>query len=909
MSLLKNKRKRFFIFDGYALLYRAHFALIKNPLKTSYGLETSALYGFTNQVLKLIKSETPDLVACAFDSKEKTFRHKMYKEYKAQRPKMPDELQNQLPYLWELLEVLKLPILKKPGVEADDIIGTLAVEANNEGYDTFIVSGDKDFMQLINDHIFLYAPGTRWKPTPIIYDSKKVEDKWGVPPNKIIDLLGLMGDSSDNIPGVAGVGEKTAVKLIKEYGTLEVALENADKVKNKRVYNGLKNNKELSLLSKELVKIKTDVSLPLKIQDFKRKNINEKVCLQKFRELEFFALEKLIIDSSKQNVNKSLKKLKSNYKIILNIKDLNDFISILKKVKKISFNIEMLSAQTISGSLIIGFSFFTDCNRGWYIPIEYLEKKNNNFGLDDLKIVLDLLKPIFENENILKVAYNSKLMMRVLMDHSIKLKVNFLDSQLAAHLINPELKNYDLNHLCLEYLNVELLSSNSLIGKGRNKITLDKVSIDTIAQYSIEYSDNNFKLMSSLIKKLKKLKLFSYYEEIEIPLLLVLVNMESNGVYIDSNFLKDMSDDIGYKLNELREKIYKLSNMEFNINSSQQLANILFDNLELPQIKKRSTAEDILKKLSSFHELPTHIIQYRKYNKLKTTYIDSLPELIIDKTKRIHSTFNQTITSTGRLSSTNPNFQNIPIRTDEGREIRKAFCCQKKDWKIFSADYSQVELRIMAHMSKDPGLILAFKNENDIHLETASKVFNVSIEDVSPEMRRTAKIVNFGIMYGAGPFRMSQELGISRHEAGSLIESYFNQYSGIKTYINKIITQARELKYVETLLGRRRPVWDASSDNGLRRKAAERMAINMPIQGSAAELIKLAMLSVRKLIKENNLKSKLTLQIHDELLFEVHPEEEDFLVKNVVEIMEKSIKLKVPLVVDYGVGNNWFEAH
>ena len=907
MSIQKNKRKRFFIFDGYALLYRAHFALIKNPLKTSYGLETSALYGFINQVLKLIKSENPYLVACAFDSKEKTFRHKMYKEYKAQRPKMPDELQNQLPYLWELLDVLKLPILKKPGFEADDIIGTLALEANNKGYDTFIVSGDKDFMQLINDHIFLYAPGTRWKPAPIIYDTKKVEDKWGVPPEKIIDLLGLMGDSSDNIPGVSGVGEKTAVKLIKEYGSLEAALENADKVKNKRVHNGLKNNKELSILSKELVKIKTDVPLSLKVQDFKREKINEKVCLQKFRELEFFALEKLIIDNS--NKSKPFKKINSNWKVILDLKDLNDFIHILKKVKSFSFNLELLSGNTISGSSIIGFSFFTDCNRGWYIPIEYLEKENNNFGLDDLKTVLGLLKPIFEDEKILKIAHNIKLIMRVLMDYSIMFKVSFFDSQLAAHLINPEKKDYDLNNLCLEYLKDEISSIDSLLGKGRNKISLDKVNIDSIAQYSIEYSNKNFELMSILIKELKELKLFSYYEEIELPLLLVLLKMESNGVYIDTKFLREMSTDIGYKLDKLKTEIFDISDMEFNINSSQQLANILFDNLELPQIKKRSTAEEVLKKLSSYHELPDKIIQYRKYNKLKTTYIDSLPELIIEKTKRIHSTFNQTITSTGRLSSTNPNFQNIPIRTDEGKEIRKAFCSQKKGWKIFSADYSQVELRIMAHMSKDPNLISAFKNENDIHLETASKVFNVSKDDVIPEMRRTAKIVNFGIMYGAGPFRMSQELGISRYEAVSLIESYFTQYSGIKTYINEILNQAREMKYVETILGRRRPVWDANSENGLRRKAAERMAINMPIQGSAAELIKLAMLSIRNLIKEYKLKSKLTLQIHDELLFELPPEEEKFLVRNVIKIMENAIKLKVPLVVDFGVGNNWFEAH
>ncbi len=908
MVTSKNKRKRFFIFDGYALLYRAHFALIKNPLKTSYGLETSALYGFTNQVLKLIKSENPDLVACAFDSKEKTFRHKMYEKYKAQRPKMPEELQNQLSYLWELLEVLKLPMLKKPGFEADDIIGTLAVEANKEGYDTFIVSGDKDFMQLINEHIFLYAPGTRWNPKPVIHDSQKVKDKWGVPPDKIIDFLGLMGDASDNIPGVSGVGAKTAVKLIKEYGTLENALGNADKIKNKRVHNGLKNNKDLSLLSKELVKIKTDVSLPLKIKDFKRNKIDENICLKKFRELEFFALEKLITNKSVQNKINTSKKINNNHKVILKNKDLIDFISILKKVKIFSFKIEISGSKSID-SKILGFSFFTDCKRGWYIPLNHLNKQTSLIDSDDLKTLITLLKPIFENPKILKIAHNIKFLILILNVHSIKLKGNFFDSELAAHLINPELKNYDLSYLSIEYLKKDLSIESDITGKGRNKIALEKVSLDLIAKYSIENSEAKFYLMPILKKQLEELKLLTYYSKIEVPLVLVLVEMELNGTYVDSKLLNQMSKNLEEKLNELKSRIYQLSKVEFNINSSQQLANILFDNLELPQIKKRSTAEEVLKKLSSFHDLPTQIIQYRKYNKLKSTYIDSLPSLINDRTNRIHSTFNQTIASTGRLSSSNPNFQNIPIRTSEGREIRKAFCSQKKGWKIFSADYSQVELRIMAHISNDFGLITSFKNGEDIHSETASKVYKVPKDSVLPEMRRTAKIVNFGIMYGAGPFRMSQELGIPRHEAVSIIESYFEQYSGIKTYINKVIAQAREMKYVETLLGRRRPVWDADSDNGLRRKAAERMAINMPIQGSAAEMIKLAMLSIKNLIEENKMKSKLILQIHDELLFEFPEEEEEALKNIVIKEMESAIKLSVPLIVDYGVGENWFEAH
>ena len=908
MSSTKNKRKRFFIFDGYALLYRAHFALIKNPLKTSYGLHTSAIFGFTNQILKLIKSENPDFVACAFDSKEKTFRHEMYDKYKAQRPEMPEELQSQLPYLWDLLKVLKLPMLKKVGFEADDIIGTLALQADKEGVDTYIVSGDKDFMQLINDHIFLYSPGNRRKPDPIIYDSKKVKNKWGVSPNKIIDLLGLMGDASDNIPGVSGVGEKTAVKLINEYGTLENALKNADNVKNKRVHNGLKNNQKLSLLSKELVKIKTDLQLNMTIADFKRLKINQDSCLEKFRELEFFALEKLIIDKSNKINEKEIINPRKNYSKVLNIDELNNFVAILKNTEMFAFKIETSSNNPFLTS-IIGFSFFTDKKSGWYVPIKYLDKVENNFGTDDLMIVLNFLKPIFENPNILKISHNIKFFSLILRRFSIILKGNYFDTQLASHLINPELKNNNIYYLNLTYLGKEILVLEDLTGKGRNKINVESIPLDKIFYYSVQNIDACFKLKMFLKNKLKELNLLKYYKEIELPMIPVLHDMEYNGTYIDAELLFKMSNKLGNEINKLTNNIYQLSGIEYNINSSQQLANILFDILKLPQIKKRSTAEDILKKLSSYHELPNYIIKYRKYNKLKNTYIDSLPELINNHTKRIHTTFNQTIASTGRLSSTNPNFQNIPIRTQEGKEIRKAFRCQNKGWKILSADYSQVELRIMAHISEDPSLVSAFKSGNDIHSETASKVFKVPLDSVLPEMRRKAKIVNFGIMYGAGPFRMSQELGISRHEAMFLIESYFKQYSGIKSYINKVLEQAREKQYVRTLLGRRRPILDANSNNGLRRKAAERMAINMPIQGSAAEMIKIAMFSISKSIKKNKLKSKMVLQIHDELLFEYPIEEEDILLKLVIEKMENAIQLSVPLIIDYGIGDNWYDAH
>lgn len=908
MSSNKTNRKRFYIIDGYALLYRAHFALIRNPLITTYGLHTSALFGFANQVLKLIRSENPDYIACAFDSKEKTFRHDMYKEYKANRPTMPQELQVQLPHLWEMLEAMNLPVLKKPGVEADDIIGTLAVQADQEGLDTYIVSGDKDFMQLMNDHIFLFAPGTRKSPDPIIYNPEKVEEKWGVQPDKIIDLLGLMGDSSDNVPGVAGVGEKTAVKLIKEYGSLEGALENADKITNKRVHQGLKNGVENAKLSKELVTILTDVELSSHVQDFEKRELDIEACTEKFTELEFHALVKQLSNYSNEPIVDKKPITPKSYHTVLSVDDLNQLVSELSNAELISMDLETTSVHPMIAN-IVGFSFSIKAHSGWYVPIHYFEKDKHNFGEDDLSIVLDTLKPIFENKSLLKTGQNIKYDALILKRFGIDVKGVEFDTMIAAHLLNPSARSYKLDVLSLEHLNHEMIPIEELIGKGRNQITMDQVSLDKAAIYAVEDSDIVFQLTELFRSKLIEQDLYTFFSTIEMPLIPVLLEMEYEGTFVDSDFLKGMSESLKEKLDILIAEIKKLATTDFNINSTQQLANVLFDILELPQIKKRSTAEDVLNKLKEFHELPKLILEYRKYNKLKNTYVDALPELVNQDTGRIHSTFNQTIAATGRLSSTNPNFQNIPIRREEGREIRKAFKSQTDGWKILSADYSQVELRVMAHISQDIALIEAFQNGEDIHTRTASHVFNVPIKDVLPEMRRTAKVVNFGIMYGAGPFRMSQELGIPRHEATAIIESYFEQYSGIRNYIDTTLEKARNEKLVETMLGRKRPIWDADSDNGLRRQAAERMAINMPIQGSAAEMIKLAMIDISKAIQENNMEAKLVLQIHDELLFEYPESEEKVLIDLVVEKMENAMDLSVPIVVDYGIGPSWFEAH
>ena len=905
----KSGRKNLFIIDGHASLYRSHFALIRNPLITTYGLHTSAIFGFLKQIMKILQEEDPDYFACAFDSKEKTFRHKIFPDYKATRKPMPEEMQEQLPHLWELLEAMNIPILKKPGVEADDIIGTLAIAAEKDGIDTYIVSGDKDFMQLINEHIRLYSPGTRKSPGPILYSPEKVYEKWGVYPEKIVDLLGLMGDSSDNVPGVAGVGVKTAVKLIREYGSLEGALENAHQVSNKRVQKGLKEGSENALMSKELVTILTNVELDHSMDDFVRTDIDLKKTRQKFTDLEFHALIKNLDDDPKERaISDQEMRENKNYNTLIAKKDLDQLIETLLQAELISFDLETTSVVPMEAE-IVGLSFSTEKNSGWYIPIKYFKKEKENFGDDDLTIVLDALRPVLENDGVKKTGQNIKFDALVMRHHDIILGGISFDTMIAAHLLNPSARSYKLDTLSLEYLNYDMVPIEDLIGKGREQITMADVPLEQASFYAVEDADITLQLTQIFKTKLKEEQLYSFFNLIEIPMIPVLTAMEHTGVFVDNEFLSAMSLEIGKKIDSLIIKIHQLSGTEFNINSTKQLATILFDVLGLTEIKKRSTAENVLKQLEKDNELPGLILEYRKYNKLRNTYVDALPDLILKETQRIHSTFHQTIAATGRLSSTNPNFQNIPIRTEEGREIRKAFRSHRKGWKIFSADYSQIELRIMAHLSQDEALCDAFEKGHDVHNRTASNVFGVSVDDVLPEMRRIAKVVNFGIMYGAGPFRMSQELDITRSDAGKIIESYFEQFSGIRRYIDSILEKARKDRFVETILGRRRPVWDLDSENGLRRKAAERMTINMPIQGSAAEMIKLAMITIQERLRLNKMRSKMILQIHDELLFEFHAEEEKELIPMVIDSMEKAMPLSVPVIVDYGIGDNWYEAH
>ena len=905
MPVNKTVNKTLYLIDGYAMLYRSHFALIRNPLINSKGMHTSALFGFINQILKLINNDKPDLMVAAFDTSKKTFRHEKYPDYKATREKMPDEMIGQLPYLWKILESMGIPTLEKPGFEADDIIGTLASMASKENLEVYIVSGDKDFMQLVNENIFLYTPSGR-KADIKIYDRNGVIDKWGVPPEKIIDLLGLMGDASDNVPGVPGVGEKTAVKLIKEYGSLEASLDHADEVKNKRAREGLQNARSEALLSKDLVTIDTNMDLNINFSTLKTNDIDKESLALIFQELEFETLQKQILGDDIP-ISKKKDAPKKDYRTLYSEEDIKNFLGSIKEGEWLSFDIETTSVNPMSCD-IVGFSFSNKQNTGVYIPIHWPDSKDSLFD-DYVTKVLELMRPVMENGLIPKTGQNVKFDSLILLRNGIKVAGIKFDTMIAAHLLKPELRSFKLENLSLEYLDYAMVPIEDLIGKGKDQISMAEVDIDKISFYASEDADIALQLTYIFEKKLDDENLSKFFNEIEIPLLPVLTEMEFNGMYIDSALLKTMSIKIGKKLDGLIKDIYQESGFEFNINSTQQLAKILFDIKGLPEIKKRSTAEDVLERLKGQHLLPELVLEYRKLNKLKNTYIDSLPELKLPSTGRIHSTFNQTITATGRLSSSNPNFQNIPIKTEEGREIRKAFKSNNRDWVIFSADYSQIELRIMAHLSQDTSLVDAFNNGDDIHSRTAADVYNVSINDVQPSMRRTAKIVNFGLLYGAGPFRMSQELGIPQKEAKALIEKYFDTYSGIKKYVEDTMQKAKKNRFVKTLLGRKRPVWDIDSSNHLHREAAKRMAINMPIQGTSAEMIKIAMTSVSNHLNEHKMKSKLVLQIHDELVFETPKNELNDLENMVVDKMVNALPLSVPIEVDSGFGQSWYEAH
>ena len=903
-----SRDKKLFIIDGMALIYRSHFAMIKNPLTTKNGQHTSAIYGLANSIFKLIKDERPDYLAIAMDCKEPTFRHKMYDAYKANREAMPEELVSQLSLIDEMLTGMNIPVIKKPGFEADDIMGTMGRVAESEGISTYLVSGDKDLMQLVTDKVSLYTPGSRFSPTKV-YGISEVVDKWGVEPSKMIEFLALLGDSSDNIPGVDGIGKKTAAKLLSEHGDIESIIDNIENLKNKRVREGLLNGSENLDLAIKLVTIDRDVDVEIDIKKLEKKIMNKTVLSDYFSRLEIHSLsaqlDKINTDKTESVIDQNIKK---TYKTIHTKKEMESLVDKIQKCSLVSFDIETTQLDPVEAD-IAGFALSLKENQGYYIPVIFPDKESIPTYNLDLVSVLNTFKTILEDEDVKKCGQNLKYDSLILKRHGISLRGIKFDSMIAEHILHPEKNSYKLDNLSIEYLGYEMQPIEDLIGSGKEQISMADVPVKKVSFYASEDADIALQLTNKMKPLISKSKLEKPYFDIELPLVPVLVEMENSGVFVDKEILYELSIEVDEKISILEQKIFAISNREFNLNSPKQLAVILFDELELKQIKKRSTSIEVLESLKFHHPLPELVLKYRHLSKLSSTYIKALPSHINKRTGRVHTSFNQTIASTGRLSSTKPNFQNIPIRTELGKKIRKAIRAQSEESVILSADYSQIELRIMAHFSNEPELVEAFNNDLDIHTRTAALVYSVEEAEVTTDQRRAAKVVNFGIMYGAGPFRMSKELGISMKDAKVLIDTYFNTYPGIQKYIQKTIEEAHLRGYVNTLNGRKRYSQSLGSTNMNVQKAEERALINMPIQGTAAELIKIAMININKKMIDEGYEAKMILQIHDELIFEVPKYEIENFSKLVKFEMENAMKLSVPLKVDYNSGPSWYDAH
>ena len=893
-----DKMKRLFLIDGMAIIYRAHFAMIKNPLITKDGRHTSAIFGFLNSMFKIINDENPDYLAVVLDSKAKTFRHDLFTEYKANRQKMPDELVEQLSPLYKIIKQMNIPLIALDGYEADDLIGTIAKKAEIDDFETYIVTGDKDMMQLVSDKTFVYSPGNRFKPTTT-YTINKVQERWGIGPNQFIDYLTMVGDSSDNIPGVDGIGAKSAVKLLKQYNILEEILEKGYEINNKRIREGILNGKDLAYLSKKLVTIDCNVPYEFHLENFIIKPMKKESLVDTLKNLELNSLVNKVITTVDTLIPDQSRQIKKKYSTIQTPKELKAVITKFSNAPFISFDLIPENFDYKSGN-IEGISFCIAKDTSWYIPFTLNKNKDN---------LLSLLKDIFENNNYNFCSQNIKHHMILLSNQGITLKAKFYDIILAEHLLNPEWHSYKLDFMSIDYCQYNMKFNSEFFKSEKNILTFSDFEIEDQEFYCCERSDIIFQIYPLQKQKLISENLYDYYEKIEIPLIEVLSDIEKTGVYIDVQILQQLSLELSHTINSITDQVFSISGYEFNINSPQQLAVLMFDELKLKQVKKRSTAVEVLRVLKNYHPIAELMLQYRHLTKLKNTYLDAFPKYINKKSNKIHTSFNQTTTITGRLSSSNPNFQNIPIRTEQGKEIRKAFCAESNDSKIISADYSQIELRIMAEFSQEPNLIDAFNNNVDIHTRTAALINNISESDVNESQRRTAKVVNFGIMYGAGPFRMSQELGISIKESKELIDTYFHTYPKIKEYMNDTIAFARKHGYVKTLLGRRKNINLSEHLSIPMQKAEERALINMPIQGTAAELIKLAMINIFHKFKNNNLNTKMILQVHDELLFKSNPDEIDMAKKIIINEMEMAMSLSVPLKVSCNSGNNWYEAH
>ena len=923
--------EKLFLLDAYALIYRAYYAFIKNPRINSKGFNTSAIFGFINTLEDVLKKENPTHIGVAFDPPGPTFRHEAFDQYKAQREETPETIRQSVPIIKDIIRAYRIPILEVAGYEADDVIGTLATKAKEKGITTYMMTPDKDYGQLVNDKVFMYRPKYGDKEFEIL-GTEEIKAKFEIDsPKQVVDILGLMGDSSDNIPGCPGVGAKTAQKLIAQFGSIEELLAHTDELKG-AIKTKITENREQIIFSKFLATIKTDVPISLNMEELKREAPCEDELKRIFEELEFRTLAERIFktdnkvsspdlsakqgdlfgfftgnnpeDQKNSNLTR-LEMLDYDYKIIENEEEIDLFLQNILTKDSFCLDTETTGIDPISAELV-GISFSYTENQAVYIPIPSRRE-------DALRLTRKL-KPLLENEQTLKIGQNIKYDMIVLSKYDIRIKGELFDTMIAHYVLQPELR-HNMDYLAEIYLQYETIKIEELIGpKGKHQKNMRDLSPSEIYKYACEDADVTLKLKHVLEKELKKNDAEELFRTIEMPLVPVLAYMEINGVRINPETLKEISKHFTTRLNQIEAEVHRLAGEPFNIASPKQVGEILFDKLKIVEKAKKTktgqyvTSEEVLESLKHKHEIVEKILEHRGLKKLLSTYVDALPQLINPETGKIHTSFNQTVTATGRLSSSNPNLQNIPIRNEDGKEIRKAFI-PDDGCEFFSADYSQIELRIMAHLSEDPHMIEAFQSGQDIHASTASKIYKVAINEVTQEQRRKAKTANFGIIYGISVFGLAERLNVDRKEAKELIDGYFENYPHVKEYMDKSIRIAREKGYIETIFKRKRYLPDINSRNAVVRGYAERNAINAPIQGSAADIIKIAMIRIYERFRKEGIKSKMILQVHDELNFSVLPEEKERVQQIVITEMENAYKMRVPLRADCGWGHNWLEAH
>jgi len=950
-------QKRLFLLDAYALIFRGYYAFIKNPRINSKGMDTSAIMGFMNSLMDVIKREKPDHLAVAFDKGGSDYRLEMFQEYKANRDETPEAIKIAVPYIQQFLQAMHIPIIEKAGYEADDLIGTLAKQAEKEGYQVFMVTPDKDFGQLVSENIFMYRPARMGNDIEI-WGVEEVKAKFEIEhPLQVIDFLGMMGDAVDNIPGLPGVGEKTAKKLLAEFGSMENLLANTDKLKG-AIKDKIEANKEQGILSKKLATILLDCPVEFNADDFELSKPDIEKTDALFQELEFRQMkaqfdkwfgsgneydEIITNENGNDNQNNNQTKKPAVKKSPENQMDLFGFVDEdsdepkshshyatlettshfyqivqgdlpvkllmqnLLQQTSVCFDTETTGIDALNAELV-GLALSWEKGKGFYIPFPENQ--------EEAQELINKFKPFFENENIEKIGQNCKYDLKVLANYDIEVKGKLFDTMIAHYLINPDMR-HNMDVLSETYLHYAPKSIETLIGKkGKNQLSMRQVELEAVKEYAVEDADITLQLKQHFQPILEKVGTKKLFDEIEIPLIPVLADMEREGVNLDEDYLKAMGIDMQKEIDAFEQKIYEEAGEKFNLASPKQLGDILFDKLQLGGAKQKktktgqyATGEEVLSYLALEHQIVRDILEWRQLVKLKNTYVDALPLQVDKKTGGVHTDYMQTVAATGRLSSNNPNLQNIPIRTERGRQIRKAFIARDENYTLLSADYSQIELRIIAALSGEENMIAAFKNNEDIHKSTAAKVFNVALDEVTKEQRSNAKTVNFGIIYGVSAFGLSNQTSLSRKESAELIDAYYKTYPKLKSFIQSQIDFARHNGYVETISGRRRYLKDINSVNAIVRGAAERNAVNAPIQGSAADIIKIAMINIHKKLVAENWKSKMLLQVHDELVFDVHLSELEKIKPMIKHEMENAFQMAVPLEVEIGTGHNWLEAH